>query len=313
MLKRLYILFIIGATLISNNQMLNLSFYDYDLNENNQVSSENDIRKPMIMSLLVPGLGQYVQGNKKKAALFFSIELLSIYLQNYYNNEGDQYVGKYKQYSDQHWSFEDWVLNYENWNNEGSEFYNLFSNEDEYVMIWQHSHHIDFYINNHPDFFGLYSTSNETVFGYESNEYDGLYYDFTHYVPGEHNGMSFMEFYDVQIIRDHHFNEGIRKYNMFFSGWDDSDQIELQTQPSGYAIATSPNKQNYNTIWNKSIEFYDFAEYAVTTLYLNHIISMFDIYFKNKLDNRISMKLNNKYNSNLQSIDSQLSIIINLK
>ena len=100
---------------------------------------------------------------------------------------------------------------------------------------------------------------------------------------------------------------------MFFSGWDDSDQIELQTQPSGYAIATSPNKQNYNTIWNKSIEFYDFAEYAVTTLYLNHIISMFDIYFKNKLDNRISMKLNNKYNSNLQSIDSQLSIIINLK
>ena len=46
---------------------------------------------------------------------------------------------------------------------------------------------------------------------------------------------------------------------------------------------------------------------------LNHIISMFDIYFKNKFDNRVNMELNNQYNSNSQAIDSQLSITINLK
>ena len=313
MLKRLIILFVISSFFISNNQKLNLSFYHYDLSENELNYSKSDIRNPMLMSLFVPGLGQYIQGNKKKAALFFSIELLAIYLQGHYNNEGDNHVNQYKEYSSEHWNFEDWIVNYENWNAEENEFYDLFSNENEYVMIWQHSHHIDFYINNHPDFSGLYSTNDEMSFGYENNQYEGLYYDFTHYIPDEHNGMSFVEFYDVQIVRDHHFYEGIRKYNMFFAGWDDSDQIQLETQASGYNTATSPNKQNYNRIWNKSIEFYDFAQYAVTTLYLNHIISMFDIYFKNKFDNRISMKLNNKYNSNLKSIDSQLSITVNLK
>ena len=311
MLKKIAILLIMTSFSISDN-MLNLSFYHYS--ENNDLEySKNEIRNPMLMSLLIPGLGQYTQGNKKRAALFFSIELLALYLQNYYNDEADDCVREYKDYSGEHWDFENWIINYENWNDEENEFYNLFSNENEYVMIWQHSHHIDFYINNHPDFSGLYSTNDESIFGYSNSQYNGLYYDFINHIPSNHNGMNFVEFYDVQIIRDHHFYEGIRKYNMFFSGWDDSNQIELETQASGYNTATSPNKQKYNKIWNESIEFYDFAEYAVTTLYLNHIISMFDIYFKNKFDNRVNMELNNKYNANSQSIDSQLSITINIK
>ena len=311
MLKKIAILLIITSFSISDN-MLNLSFYHYS--ENNDLDySKNEIRNPMLMSLLIPGLGQYTQGNKKRAALFFSIELLALYLQNYYNDEADDCVREYKNYAGEHWDFENWIINYENWNDEENEFYNLFSNDNEYVMIWQHSHHIDFYINNHPDFSGLYSTNDESIFGYSNSQYNGLYYDFINHIPNNHNGMNFVEFYDVQIIRDHHFYEGIRKYNMFFAGWDDSEQIQLETQASGYNTATSSNKQNYNRIWNESIEFYDFAEYAVTTLYLNHIISMFDIYFKNKFDNRVNMELNNKYNANSQSIDSQLSITINIK
>ncbi len=313
MVKKIFILFIISSFGVSDNQILSLSFYNHDLNTNNSTYFEDDIRNPMLMSLLLPGLGQYVRGDKKKAALFFSIELLAIYLQGHYNSEADNYVKEYKNYSEDHWDFENWIINYENWNDEENEFYNLFADENEYVMIWQHSHHIDFYINNHPDFSGLYSTNDESVFGYSSSQYNGLYYDFINYNPEDHNGMSFVDFYGVQIVRDHHFYEGIRKYNMFFAGWDDSNQIELETQASGYNTATSPNKQSYNKIWNKSIEFYDFAEYAVTTLYFNHIISMFDIYFKNKFDNRVNMKLNNKYNINSQSVDSQLSITINLR
>ena len=287
MLKKIAILLIMTSFSISDN-MLNLSFYHYS--ENNDLDySKNEIRNPMLMSLLIPGLGQYTQGNKKRAALFFSIELLALYLQNYYNDEADDCVREYKDYAGEHWDFENWVINYENWNDEENEFYNLFSNDNEYVMIWQHSHHIDFYINNHPDFSGLYSTNDESIFGYSNSQYNGLYYDFINHIPNNHNGMNFVEFYDVQIIRDHHFYEGIRKYNMFFAGWDDSEQIQLETQASGYNTATSSNKQNYNRIWNESIEFYDFAEYAVTTLYLNHIISMFDIYFKNKFDYRVNM------------------------
>ena len=113
MLRELAILLLISSVFICNDQMLNLSFYNYNLNENNQSEFKNDIRKPMIMSLLVPGLGQYMQGSKKKAALFFSIELLAIYLQGHYNNEGDNHVNQYKEYSSEHWIFEDWI--FEEW------------------------------------------------------------------------------------------------------------------------------------------------------------------------------------------------------
>ena len=82
MVRGLYILFAIGSIFICNDQILNLSFYNYNLSENHQSGFGNEIKKPMVMSLLVPGLGQYIQGNKKRAALFFSIELLAIYLQN---------------------------------------------------------------------------------------------------------------------------------------------------------------------------------------------------------------------------------------
>ena len=56
----------------------------------------------------------------------------------------------------------------------------------------------------------------------------------------------------------------------------------------------------YNDTWNNSIELYDYAEYAVTALYLNHVISMFDIYFKSKFDNRFNVNLENSYNSKLK-------------
>ena len=41
---------------------------------------------------------------------------------------------------------------------------------------------------------------------------NNLYDEFIGYGPG------FMEEYNVTVIKDHHFYEGIRKYNMFFAG-----------------------------------------------------------------------------------------------
>ena len=70
--------------------------------------------------------------------------------------------------------------------------------------------------NNHPDVSaGLYSTNDEEILSFNNNGI-GLYYEWVNF-SSTHDGMSFMEFYDIEIIRDHHFHEGIRKYNMFFA------------------------------------------------------------------------------------------------
>ena len=312
MRNKIYIIFLVSILLSKyDNQDLTLSFYNFKLNQSNNSivnSSSNDIFKPMLMSLFVPGLGQYKKGDKKKALLFFSIELLAVYFQNHYSNKTDQYVNYYENYANENWNFENWIMNYAYWDDETNypNEYQAFSNDDGYLMPWNgHSHHIDFYIHNPPESFvggaGLYRTNQDL---FEIELYD-LFFN---------TGEGFMEQYQVQIVRDHHFHEGIRKYNLFFAGWNDAvEEIQIRTLPSGYVIADSPMKQSYNSIWNKSIEFHDFAENAITVLYLNHIISMFDIYFKNKFDNKFNMKLTNQYNQNLNLLNHKISISVGIR
>ena len=117
------------------------------------------------------------------------------------------------------------------------------------------------------------------------------------YNLGPHDGESFADIYNIAVIRDHDFYEGIRKYNMFFSGWDDGAQEIIATFQNQSNVATSPHKQQYNATWNNSIELYDYAQYAITAIYLNHVISVFDVYLKSKFDNRFSIDVQNNYDS----------------
>ena len=301
----LFFNFSLGLLFPNNkNENLNLTFYNFE-SKNFEVQKDESISKNMILSLVVPGLGQYIRGDKKRAMIFFGVELTSLYLNRLYNERGNDKVSEYEQFSDLHWDFEDWIINYDCWNpayqgiNNDCDysFSNLFSNIEidingnqieDYLAIWEHSHHINFYYNN-----ALVSTNDEI--------FQDIYFEFTTWDPSMHNDQSFVEFYEIEILKDHHFYEGIRKYNMFFAGWDDAiTDIQEVIQPSGYAVATSPNKNMYNDTWNNSIELYDYAEYAVTALYLNHVISMFDIYFKSKFDNRFNVNLENSYNSKLK-------------
>ena len=308
---------IIGILFCSDNSShpINLSFYNFE-SDNLEISDDN-IGKSMGLSLIVPGLGQYYRGDKKRAAFFFGIELIAVYLNKSYNGEGDDKVSQYKDFSELHWDFQNWIINYDCWNpayqgiNNDCDysFSYLFSNIEtdnngnqieDYLSIWEHSHHIDFYYNN-----TLVST-NDDVF-------QDIYFEFTTWNPSDHGAQSFIEFYDIEVDKDHHFYEGIRKYNMFFAGWDDATtDIEGIIQPSGYAVATSPNKDKYNNTWNKSIELYDYAEYALTALYLNHVISMFDIYFKSKFDDRFNIKVENNYIPSLDCGNFSIKLDLNL-
>ena len=55
-----------------------------------------------------------------------------------------------------------------------------------------------------------------------------------------------------ELYTDHHFFENIAKYDNFFSGWDDQDEIEMQINNNGYKTAFSPNKFSYRNLYNKS-------------------------------------------------------------
>jgi len=298
-----YIIFLCFISVLLSQENMPRLYFDNSENTSNTYNLGDEIMKTAAMSLLVPGLGQYKQGRKGVAAGFFALELSLIYLNQVYSNKADNNISEYQTYADQHWSFEDWILNYNDplWSASDSEFYDMFSDpEGNWYEIWMHSHHISFYIEGHPDYHGLYNTSQDDTFGYN------LYEDFTSY------GEGFMDEYNVSIIKDHHFYEGIRKYNMFFAGWDDSEQIQADSN-GGYKIAVSPNKNEYNRIWNESIDFYDYAETAITGLYLNHLISALEVYIKNKFDNRFDLNSAYDYNKYSESISYSVILSVDLK
>ena len=215
------------------------------LDDSDIINKQNKILKPIFSSMILPGLGQYQKGEKLKALIFFGIEVSALYALNYYNKRGDKIVDDYQEFSNQNWSFENWILDYDCWNvayqginNDCNyEYSDVFSNIsydqngnqfENYLSIWEHSHHIDFYFNN-----GLIST-NDQIF-------QDLYHEFINWIEEDNDGKSFVEYYDIEVKKDHHFYEGIRKYNMFFAGWEDArDNIQRVVQPSGYIIATSP-------------------------------------------------------------------------
>ena len=68
--------------------------------------------KPLLMSLVLPGAGQYY--NKApvwKTALFFGMELASILAWNNFKNKAESIRKEYQNFADENWSLENWVYN----------------------------------------------------------------------------------------------------------------------------------------------------------------------------------------------------------
>lgn len=60
--------------------------------------------KAFAMSLLVPGLGQYYNGNKIKAAGFFALDVTSWVLHFKYRSDGNNLTDKFELFQQTHWS-----------------------------------------------------------------------------------------------------------------------------------------------------------------------------------------------------------------
>ena len=107
-------------------------------------------------------------------------------------------------------------------------------------------------------------------------------------------------FNSIIVSKDHHYYENIGKYDHFFSGWDDNEAIVEHIKESGELIAMSPNKKKYRNDWELSAEFNRIADYALYTIYTNHIISLLDILVFSKINknSKFNYRLGTIYNPN---------------
>ena len=169
-----------------------------------------------------------------------------------------------KLFADEHWEFGRWVHDYYKWYEykDGDDGWNaireaFINNSDSttgctqdptlgqcYVDIWDHSHKVEF-------------TYDGSIMSSSSDEFKQVFRD----LCGNTNiwdtdcSNNVVSLYDsnndtIYVIKDHHFYEGIGKYNMFTAGWDDNHSIYVITNDDGSKTAMTPHKLHYQGLTN---------------------------------------------------------------
>ena len=106
----------------------------------------------------------------------------------------------------------------------------------------------------------------------------------------------------IFVIKNHHFYEGIQKYDMFFTGWDDNDEAELVIKPNGDKNATSPNQATYRSLWGDYNTVKTLAVNGGKFMLINRVVSMVDaLLLAKKWNNEHDVKLSLNAYPNLRN------------
>ena len=225
-------------------------------------------------------------------------------------------ANEFKLYEKTHWDFSQWIHDYYKWyeyddNNPDSERNKIreaFINRSDsianggtyagcaedptqgycYIDIWDKGHSVDFYWE------GVLISSNE------EDKFKDIYQE----LCDNQNLINRDCKKDIEEIRDivkeksliidknHHFYEGIQKYDEFFSGWDDNDDIETKTNPNTSLIVTSPHQQKYQALWNEADRIKKLAMLGGKFMLINRFVSMVDaLLLAKKWNNDHDLKL----------------------
>jgi hypothetical protein len=240
--------------------------------------------KPLIMSLLVPGLGQLY--NKEpiwKPGLFIGTEILSLGSILYANKRADEIRINYQNFADDNWNLQNW------WNftqagptiieNNGLYFTD---NKLKAMRNYIGTHHLTIHLKG--DLLNLFNTEFLTS--------DSLAL-ISSYLGSE----------DISMVKDRHYYENIGKYDQFIGGWSDvftdwyweekdvGDSIEI--------IIKTPKKQDYLNKRYESNQWLSFAKFSVSAMMFNHVVSGLQAVWANRNKDAQDIKKNEKVNIDL--------------
>tara|TARA_Y100001968_G_scaffold330625_1_gene383004 strand:+ start:3142 stop:4053 length:912 start_codon:yes stop_codon:yes gene_type:complete len=207
--------------------------------------------KPLLMSLVLPGAGQYYnKAPKWKTAFFFGTELISILSWNYFKNTAETYENDYRSFADQNWSLENWVYN--RFNSVSPEWANVSA-----LNSLIGTHDLNLVVSNDlaNDLNITGTISSDSLESHPEWFYSG----------------------DVTEVRDRHFYENIGKYDQFVGGWADARnewyKYDKILGDSTETVIKTPKKQKYIDDRYEANQMLNYAKYSITTLMFNHVIS----------------------------------------
>ena len=243
--------------------------------------------KPLIMSLIVPGLGQwYNQEPIWKPSIFVATEIIALTSIFYSNKRADEIRSDYQEFADKNWSLKNWWR----FTQSGPDVIKnnglYFTNDSLRAMRS--------YIGTHNLLINL---SGDLVdeFGVDflkSEDLDMI-----------SNYFESSDSINISMVKDRHFYENIGKYDQFVGGWSDvftdwyweekdvGDSIEI--------VIKTPNKQYYLDERYKANQWLSFAKFSVSAMMFNHVISGLEAVWANRNKDEENLKEEDKIDLDL--------------
>ena len=223
--------------------------------------------KPLIMSLLVPGLGQLY--NKEpiwKPGLFIGTEIVTLSSILYSNKKADQIRLDYQEFADNNWSIENWY-SFTQSGPEVKENNGLYFTDNKLKAMRSYigTHHLTIHLKG--DLVNIFNTeflssdSLSLIAGYLGSE-------------------------NISMVKDRHYYENIGKYDQFVGGWSDVSTDwyweEKDVGDSIEIVIKTPKKQNYLDERYKANQWLSFAKFSISAMMFNHVVSGLEAVWANR-------------------------------
>ena len=246
--------------------------------------------KPLLLSLVIPGLGQVY--NKEpiwKPGIFIATEIVSITSIMYANKKADEIRMDYQKFADENWNVKDW-WNFTQSGPEVIENNGLYFTDNKLKAMRDYvgTHHLTIHLKG--DLVNLFNT-------------EFLTSDSLSILSG------YLDSDDLSMVKDRHYYENIGKYDQFVGGWSDVSTNwyweEKDVGDSTEIVIKTPMKQSYLDDRYKSNQWLSFAKFSISAMMFNHVISGLEAVWANR-----SIK-NEKSGEDAKKVDLDLGLLFN--
>ena len=246
--------------------------------------------KPLLLSLVVPGLGQVY--NKEpiwKPGIFIATEIVSITSIMYANKKADEIRMDYQKFADENWNVKDW-WNFTQSGPEVIENNGLYFTDNKLKAMRDYvgTHHLTIHLKG--NLVNLFNT-------------EFLTSDSLSILSG------YLDSDDLSMVKDRHYYENIGKYDQFVGGWSDVSTSwyweEKDVGDSTEIVIKTPMKQSYLDDRYKSNQWLSFAKFSISAMMFNHVISGLEAVWANR-----SIK-NEKSGEDAKKVDLDLGLLFN--
>ena len=246
--------------------------------------------KPLLLSLVVPGLGQvYNKEPLWKPGVFIATEIVSITSIMYANKKADEIRMDYQKFADENWNVKDW-WNFTQSGPEVIENNGLYFTDNKLKAMRDYvgTHHLTIHLKG--DLVNLFNT-------------EFLTSDSLSILSG------YLDSDDLSMVKDRHYYENIGKYDQFVGGWSDVSTSwyweEKDVGDSTEIVIKTPMKQSYLDDRYKSNQWLSFAKFSISAMMFNHVISGLEAVWANR-----SIK-NEKSREDAKKVDLDLGLLFN--